>query len=207
MTYIPSSVADHEYAVAKKNLPGHLADAWARVEESYEFFDGENEIALDHLNKFVAEHKAAAAHEAEAAASFERSDTDGFVSQWASGLSAEKARVRASLMERGGTHEFLALFDLDGNYVTARRIEGRFGPQWYVPGAPKGSRYLPYHPVRRNTLAKRGYVEGFVTRPAMVELVGGGYGLSGAANVRVAIVEADQPYDKPLAVVTADRWA
>ena len=149
----------------------------------------------------------AAAHEAEAAASFERSDTDGFLSQWASGLSAEKARVRADLMERGGNAEFLALFDLDGNHVTARRIEGRFGPQWYVPGNPKGTRYLPYHPVRRTTLAKRGYVEGFVLRPARVELVGSGYGLAGAASVRVAITEADEPYDAPVAVVTTDRWA
>ena len=207
MTYIPTSVADHEYAVAKKNLPGHLAEAWARVEESYEFFDGENEIALAHLNKFVAERKAAEDHAAEKEASFARSDTDGFLSQWASGLNAERARMRADLMENGGTHEFLALFDLDGNYVTARPVDGRFGTSWYIPGAPKGARYVPYFPVRRSTLAKRGYTEGYVVRPAMVEFTGSGRGLSGAASVRTVIAPADRPYDAPLSIVTADRWA
>lgn len=207
MTYIPTSVADHEYAVAKKNLSPELREAWARVEESYEFFDGENEIALAHLDKFVAEREAAAMHEKRAADSFERSDTDGFLSQWADSLSAERARMRADLMERGGTSKFLALFDLDGNYVTARRVEGRFGASWYIPGAPKGARYAPYHPVRRDTLAKRGYVEGYVIRPAMVEFTGSGRGLSGAATVRPTIVPADQPYDAPVSIVTADRWA
>lgn len=198
-----------ELKALKATIPAERLDEWGAVAESNEWWDGEDEFELGALRKFLADGERTKAAESakRAADSWERSDTDGFLSQWASGLTADKARMQADLIERGSTHEFIALFDLSGNWVPARPVDGRYGRSWYIPGAPKGARYAPYRPARRETLAKRGYVEGFVRRPAKVEIVGSGTGLSGAANCYAAIVEADRPYDQPLAVVTADRWA
>jgi hypothetical protein len=140
--------------------------------------------------------------------SFERSDTDGFVSQWASGLTGLQHQVEADIVEAGGTHEFTALFDLDGNWVPAKQIVGTYGPRWMVLDATgrRTGTYLPYRPKRRDTLAKHGYTEGLVLRRAKADLVGGGYGLSGAANVHVAVVPADRDWDTPVAIVSRDRY-
>jgi hypothetical protein len=47
--------------------------------------------------------------------SFERSDTDGFPSQWASGLTAQWHRLATEIADLGGRHEFPALFDGEGH--------------------------------------------------------------------------------------------
>lgn len=154
--------------------------------------------------------KSAAAHEAVAAESWERSDTDGFLSQWASGLSAARDRLQADIEDAGGLHRFPALFDLDGRYVPARVIEPRqygWGKRWMVldqQGRSTGT-FLPYHPVRRNTLARKGYVEGWVMRPAEAFTNGTGHGLSGRAWTDVR--PTDKPTDPPAAILSVDRWA
>jgi hypothetical protein len=149
----------------------------------------------------------AARHEQEREASFQRSDTDGFLSQWASGLSAARDRLQADIVEAGGLHRFPALFDLDGRYIPARVIEGQWGKRWMVlndQGRSTGT-FLPYHPVRRNTLARKGYVEGWVMRPAEAFTNGTGYGLSGRAWTDVR--PTDKPTDPPAAILSVDRWA
>lgn len=60
------------------------------------------------------EHRAkAAAADQRAADSFERSDTDGFLSQWASGLTAQLERLKADLADEGGRTEFAGLYEGD----------------------------------------------------------------------------------------------
>lgn len=72
----------------------------------------------------AAEHREAAAKaEQSAADSFERSDTDGFLSQWASGLSAQKHRLAAEIAENGGKDEFPGLFDAAGRRVKAKIVK------------------------------------------------------------------------------------
>lgn len=56
--------------------------------------------------------------------SFERCDTDGFMSQWASGITASKLRLEADLVEAGGTHSFRGLFDENGTRIKAKRVKG-----------------------------------------------------------------------------------
>src|SRR5687767_13137365 len=70
--------------------------------------------------------------EREAYESFARCDTDGFLSQHVQGLSARKHRLQAEVIEKGGRWEFDALFDLDGNLVAAKVVEGRYGPSWGI---------------------------------------------------------------------------
>jgi|DEB19_MinimDraft_3_1074340.scaffolds.fasta_scaffold33572_2 hypothetical protein len=151
----------------------------------------------------------AAQHEQDAHESWERSDTDGFLSQWASGISAQVKLAQARIVENGGVAEFPALFDLDGNFVPSKAIETRYGMRWMVldsAGKATGE-FLPYFPARRDTLAKRGYVEGFVTRPAIAKTTGSGRGLSGLCSVRVATFPADNPWESPVSVVSSDRWS
>jgi len=56
--------------------------------------------------------------------SFERCDTDGFMSQWASGITASLKRLEADLVEAGGTSEFRGLFNEDGQRIRAKRVNG-----------------------------------------------------------------------------------
>ena len=56
-----------------------------------------------------------------AADSFERCDTDGFLSQWASQESAHKCRIQADIVENGGVWGFTGLYEGD------RRVKARFG--------------------------------------------------------------------------------
>lgn len=62
--------------------------------------------------------------------SFERCDTDGYLSQWASGVMANRYEDAAKILEDGGCAEFVALFDLEGNLVPAKYAETRFGYAW-----------------------------------------------------------------------------
>ena len=113
----------------------------------------------------------ASAHDAEAHASFERCDTDGALSQWANGITARRLRLQADIEDNDGLWEFPALFDLDGNWVPAWVIDGRYGKCWMVldeQGEATGE-FVPYRPARKSTLEKRGYREGLVTRPATAD--------------------------------------
>ena len=48
----------------------------------------------------------AAQHAQDREGSFDRCDTDGYLSQWASGLSADLCRLQATLAEQNGTAAF-----------------------------------------------------------------------------------------------------
>lgn len=147
----------------------------------------------------------ATAADTAAAESWERSDTDGFVSQWAHGLTADLNRKQADILEAGGMHRFVALFTLTGEYVPAQTVEGRWGKRWHLltaSGFGTGT-FLPYMPARRQTLAKRGYVEGWVMRPAEAFMNGRGHGLSGSAWVDVR--PTDLPWHTPT-ILSTDRW-
>lgn len=152
----------------------------------------------------------AAAYESEARAIWERSDTDGFLSEWAMGLSAAKARREADLVEAGGVHEFLALFTTEGEWVPAKVIEGHWGPRWMVLDAEgkRTGKYLPYLPARRSTLAKHGYVEGRASWPAYVTYGGGrGTGISGCTSVRLVVRKKGADHEPPVEILCTDRWA
>ena len=148
----------------------------------------------------------AAALSAASAESFDRCDTDGFLSQWALDLSAQKLRREATIREDGGVSEFPALFTLDGEFVPAKVIDTQYGRRWMLLNATGRAtgEFLPYLPVRRSTLARKGYTEGYVVRPAKADIVGRGRGLSGTAWV--ATVATDDPWTAPLSIVTTDRF-
>jgi len=118
--------------------------------------------------------------------SFERSDTDGALSQWANATMARKYQLCASVAERNGMWTFEALFDLDGNLIKdAVWIKTKFSKwvwrigtgdavRWFTPSqARSGAR-------RRAFDESRGYRVGSVERPAVVCSGSSGRGLSGS---------------------------
>lgn len=63
--------------------------------------------------------------------SWERSDTDGFLSQWASQKMAQRYRTLAEIAEDGGLYELSFLGDTEGNRIEgARYVETRYGWSW-----------------------------------------------------------------------------
>jgi hypothetical protein len=134
--------------------------------------------------------ESAKAHDDEAARSFDQCDTDGFLSQWAHGVTAREDRMKADLIEAGGYWEFQALFTLDGKPIAnAREVETRYGWAWVINN-PGGSTTW-FNPskakseeTRKTNDAKKGYRIGRVRAKGYVRLSGSsGTGLSGALNV------------------------
>jgi hypothetical protein len=127
------------------------------------------------------EHRAAAAAFTKAQhVSAERSDeADGALSQWAHGLNAAEHHLAARIAEQGGTWEFDALFDLDGNLVPAKEIQTRFGYSWMLldeRGKAAGffNESKAKNEARRVTAnARKGYYVGRVRVAAHAELAGG----------------------------------
>jgi hypothetical protein len=150
----------------------------------------------------------AAEHDHEAHESFERCDTDGFLTQWAHGLTAQEKRLQADIEENGGLSDFPALFDLEGNYVPAKLINGRYGTCWALTddeGTFLGE-FITAFPARRATIVRKGYTEGSVLRPARACITGGGQGLAGAASCYVSTYTTDGPEVAPTEILYTDRF-
>jgi hypothetical protein len=136
----------------------------------------------------------AARHDQDAADSFERCDTDGFLSQWASGMTARKLRAQADLAEQGGTIETQALFNLDGSVASVHYGHGEWGSYWVlndISAARYGKRFVNPSRARRyatreRNMRRQGFTVGTVRVRGYVDICGSGTGLSGAASAYVA---------------------
>lgn len=163
------------------------------------------------------EHRAAAAqHRTDAAESWERSDTDGFLSQWASGINARERDLAAEIADNGGRAQFPALFDLDGNLVAAKLVDvedrfqyGRKVSKWIVladddPDS-RAVKWINAFPARKSTMTKHGFVEGYVLAPARAATAGSGTGLSGALSVCVYAKRTDGGFSRDVEIVSTCR--
>lgn len=146
-----------------------------------------------------------------AADSWDRSDTDGFVSQWASGINARVHDANARIAENGGTAEFAALADLDGNLVPAKLISTRYGMSWGVLSDPEDphSSFTGWVNTSKSDdvakqkayLEKKGYKEVRVLAPAKATIIASGTGLSGAAGAYVGIRRSDGGFSRDVTVL------
>lgn len=156
----------------------------------------------------------AAAHRAAASESFERSDTDGFLSQWASDITGRKLSMEADIVEKGGKWTFPALFDADGNLVPAKFVKTQFGYAWGILSDENDlhSRFSGwFSPSKASTPAKRtaanlkkGFRVGIVLAPARAEIGGSGRGLAGAASCYVYAKRTDGGFSRDVEVVQID---
>lgn len=150
------------------------------------------------------QHRAAAdAAEQRREESWQRSDTDGFLSQWASGLTAQLHRRQAEILDNGGVAEFRGLFDAATGervkakvvYVANPRGYGSKIAKWIVlDERDQAIEWIPaYKQGPRTKLAQRGYVEQIETAPAVAEITGSGTGLSGNAWVTTRRTDGGYP--------------
>ena len=93
--------------------------------------------------------------------SFQRSDTDGFLSQWASGVTAQKYRKEAELADQGNQDVFRVLLDKESNEVVAEKLfifDDKFGPStrsvWLVKR--NGEDQWVTDPKKESPLNKKG---------------------------------------------------
>lgn len=148
--------------------------------------------------------------DARAEESFQRCDTDGFLSQWANGISAQERRMQAEIVENGGRSTFPALFDLDGELVAAKLVDGKYGIVWGIlPDDDPHGRFVEwFNPSRARTGAARrrnderkGYRVGLVKAAARAKVIASGTGLSGAASAYVGVVRCDGGFSRDVEIV------
>lgn len=127
--------------------------------------------------------------EQKAQESFNRCDTDGFLSQWAHGLNAELERTRAMIADEGGILPFPCLMQ-DDRRVDAKLIPGKFGEVWILSDEEEdrfGRKFVPFEGQGNRSRVQKalGLHEGSEDAPAAARLYGKGSGLSGRAWVIV----------------------
>lgn len=134
-------------------------------------------------------------HHQERIDSFDRCDTDGFLSQWASGLNAQEESQKAEIAKQGGYDLFPGLYNRQtGDRVSAVLIDGKWGPCWAFCGEDGKftGKFLGDARTKRAKLYRSGYVVLGEWAPAHVRLRSNGTGLSG--NVWLSVSRTDGGY-------------
>jgi hypothetical protein len=135
--------------------------------------------------------------------SFERSDTDGYLSQWASDITARLYREQAAIADNGGRAEFGALFDLAGELVPAKFIETRYGMAWgLLESDDPQSRFVGWfnpsrarnEATRRANDARKGYYVGRVAAPAKADT-------AGSTTVYVGVFRTDGGFSRDVQII------
>jgi len=133
--------------------------------------------------------------------SWERSDTDGFLTQWAAGINSSLSIRKAEIAENGGLWDFPALCDAKtGERIKAKRVyvANKFAPWngdvacWIVLDEnDKAILWLPAGAKSRKQKAL-GFCEKRELAPADAVLEGRGHGLSGSCWV--SVIRKDKGY-------------
>jgi hypothetical protein len=114
--------------------------------------------------------------------SFERCDTDGFLSQWASDTIAREYDRKAEWADEHGFVTIPALIGLDGATLVAwRQVTNRYGTSWLATDEGErltGRRFLNDSNARRKDTRlannrKKGFTFGRVRVPGSIHLRGG----------------------------------
>jgi hypothetical protein len=109
--------------------------------------------------------------------SFDRCDTDGFLSQWALDCMSNKYAKMAQLAEQDFQAAFETLADLDGNLVPCREIDTKFGWCYAVYAtfdeAVKCGQIIEFVGKTERAAKKKGYKFVTVRTEATVEVTGG----------------------------------
>jgi hypothetical protein len=126
--------------------------------------------------------------------SFERSDTDGFVSQWASSMTAQLKEVQARIAEYDGYARFrrVRLETVDGRATDARLVKTRYGKKWRLDSTDE---WITPFPARERTMLRKGYREVYdyalAPAKAFLDAPSGARGLGGATSVYVRVMRSD----------------
>jgi hypothetical protein len=176
LTELTLKFAQHSGEDCEEATSVHIPGAWSH-------FTWGSPGSPDEEAKAQAKAKEAR-HAQERYDSQERCDTDGFLSQWASGISSNEAGLAAHVAAHGGMDLFPALFLAEtGQRVRAKLTETKWGSTWALcdeTGKFTGE-FFSDSRGSRAALAKRGLVVIGEWAPAKARIVGVGTGLSGRA--------------------------
>lgn len=129
--------------------------------------------------------------------SFDRCDTDGFLSQWASNISADLRDLQKELLRKGCRERFAGVTTLEGVLLQARRVQTQFGTKWVVDHPKHGAVWFDMYAARESTFTKKGLRPIWYEAPAWAVISDGNggrsRGLSGAANCRPITIEREGP--------------
>lgn len=185
VTVDPCNLPTEFYAARKANEPG----MWSR------FIAGECPGKRDEA-AVQAAHERQRYYQEKRAESFERCDTDGFLTQHFDGVNADVARLAAEIAEHGGYALHLGLFDeKTGARVPAVLVDSAYGAQWRLCDPTTGrslNQWVNDTRGPRGALAKRGWVVLGEWARSEAKIVGEGRGLSG--RVWAAAVRTDGGY-------------
>jgi hypothetical protein len=118
--------------------------------------------------------------------SFDRCDTDGFVSQWASGIMAGVHTLQAEIERAGGVSEFHGLYQ-GTRRVAAKIITTAYGNCWILRNDEAETFGRKFIPLASGSTGKSrvqkqlGLCERPEMAPAKAKVMGTGRGLSGSA--------------------------
>jgi hypothetical protein len=122
----------------------------------------------------------ASRHYLAAEESFDRCDTDGFLSQWAHGLNAQLCQAKADIAEDGGMADFEVLLEGERR-VDAKLIDGQYGACWLLSDEEAerfGRRFIPFAGKGKSRVHKQlGLHEGTEKAPAAAKITGRGTGI------------------------------
>ena len=145
--------------------------------------------------------------------SFQRCDTDGFLSQWASDITARMFDLQAEVAESGGRWIFPGLYD-GGRRIAAKVIRVKcFNAPWKTERkwflrddevATYGRRFIP---AGGNSRVRKGLgiEERDELAPAVAEIVGSGTGLSGAASCSAVVVRKGDEWGQDAVLVNNEE--
>lgn len=151
---------------------------------------------LAEIERLEAEAKRA---DEKAEESFQRCDTDGFLSQWALNIGAQRDRKQIEVLRKGGYWRFPVLCDAEGNVLCDRiyRFANQFAgygsvEKWRLPddvAARLGRQWIPVAGWRGNSRIQKqlGLREEDRYFPARAKIMGSGTGLSGCASAFVGV--------------------
>lgn len=131
--------------------------------------------------------------------SIERSDTDGFLSQWAQDMSAREYHAQAEILLHGGVEVFEGLYRRsDGKRARAKLIQGRYGWCWAFCDANDnftGQFLSDSKGTPRSKMWREGYEKRDELAPAKAKLTSNGTGLSGSCWVITVRTDGGYPED------------
>lgn len=164
----------------------------------------------------AAQYRAAAQKSRERVSeSWQRSDTDGFMSQWAGDLTAQMYELQAKILDEGGTAEFPALFDLDGNLIAAKLVSTydkythSHVSKWAILASDNpDSEVLEWIKLsnaqdeerRIANNAKKGYYEGIVIAPAAADMIG-----ANKTSVSVTVKRTDGGFSRDAQIIDSGK--
>ena len=209
----PAPVDTVSKAYQAFKAPAHAWDSYETQVAAYEAMGmptSDAQAAVEGAYAQAAAEEAASRKAAqEAIDSFERSDTDGFMSQWASGVMSSVHRLESDIKKNGGTWTFPVLMK-DGELVPCFQIQTY--NQWKYQNETKWAVFaseedansghghiIEWIGLSDRAVARKGYTVGTQVRVARADTAG-----THAVNVHAIVLPADGMKFNPDAPIVPD---